>query len=78
MILYFLLVTVRVDSTFKLQLKAIDADTNNEIQGVARIGEKLKFEINLQDASDTVKTSPQNCYAMKADRSGRYDLISDR
>ena len=69
---------VHNNATFKLNLKALDAESNNEIQGVARIGEKLKFEINLQDASDTVKTSPQNCYATRFDGTGRYNLISNR
>ncbi|XP_066922917.1 ZP domain-containing protein-like isoform X2 [Clytia hemisphaerica] len=69
---------VNGDSKFKLQLKAIDAGTNNEIQGVAKIGEKLKFEINLQDPTNTVKTSPQNCYATRYNGTGRYNLIANR
>ena len=69
---------VSVSSSFKLQLKALDAANDNEIQGVARIGEKLKFEINLQDPTNAVKTSPQNCYATRLNGTGRYNLISNR
>ena len=72
----FLIVTD--GSEFKLQLRSFDADTDNEIQGIAEIGEKLKFEINLQDPTNTVKTSPQNCYATRFNGTGRYNLISNR
>ncbi|XP_066930138.1 uncharacterized protein [Clytia hemisphaerica] len=42
------------------------------------INEPLEFQLDIIDAPNTVKTSPQNCYATKADGSGRYNLITDR
>ena len=65
-------------SDFKFELKVMDGNNEaNEIQ-LANIGDRLKFVLNLENAPNQVKTSPQNCFATKPDGSGRYNLISNR
>ena len=65
-------------SNFKFDLKVMDTNNEaNEIQ-LASIGDRLKFVLNLENAPNQVKTSPQNCYATKPDGSGKYSLIKNR
>ncbi|XP_066926759.1 serine-rich adhesin for platelets-like [Clytia hemisphaerica] len=65
-------------SDFKFNLKIMDANNEgNEVQ-LANVGDRLKFVLNLENAPNQVKASPQNCYATKPDGSGRYNLISNR
>ena len=52
-------------------------NNENDVQ-LANIGDPLKFVLNLENAPNQVKTSPQNCYATKTDGSGRYNLIENR
>uniref|UniRef100_A0A7M5WXB5 Uncharacterized protein n=1 Tax=Clytia hemisphaerica TaxID=252671 RepID=A0A7M5WXB5_9CNID len=70
--------SVNGTSDFEFDLKIMDtSDDENEVQ-LANIGEPLKFVLNLENAPNQVKTSPQNCYATKTDGTGRYNLIADR
>uniref|UniRef100_A0A7M5TQX6 ZP domain-containing protein n=1 Tax=Clytia hemisphaerica TaxID=252671 RepID=A0A7M5TQX6_9CNID len=64
-------------SEFSLKMKVTKPGNDEEIQMVT-INEPLEFQLDIVDAPNTVKTSPQNCYATRADGSGRYNLIKDR
>ncbi|XP_066920704.1 uncharacterized protein [Clytia hemisphaerica] len=64
-------------SNFQLELKMTRPDSDKEQQMVT-IGDRLRFTLNLPNAPQNVKTSPQNCYTTRIDGSGRYNLISNR
>jgi len=65
--------TAEFDFTFKVM-----KEDNTEVNGLVYIGEKLIFHLDLQTASTSVKSSPQNCYATKMDGSGKYNLITNK
>ncbi|XP_066930347.1 cuticlin-6-like isoform X3 [Clytia hemisphaerica] len=64
-------------SEFSLKMKVTKPGDDKEIQMVT-INEPLEFQLDIVDAPNAVKTSPQDCYATRADGSGRYNLITDR
>eukprot|EP00111_Clytia_hemisphaerica_P001320 TCONS_00003771-protein len=61
-------------SEFSLKMKVTKPGNDEEIQMVT-INEPLEFQLDIIDAPNTVKTSPQDCYATRADGSGRYKLM---
>uniref|UniRef100_A0A7M5WTV1 Uncharacterized protein n=2 Tax=Clytia hemisphaerica TaxID=252671 RepID=A0A7M5WTV1_9CNID len=69
------------DSVYKLGFKATEVTefgTGKEVEGLIRIGDRLKMEINMVNTIPSVKTSPQICYATRLDGTGRKDFIKNR
>ena len=65
------------ESEFAFDFNILKAGTN-AWTGLIYVGEKMEFDLSLTGASDSIKTSPQDCYATRLDGTGRYDLIKDR
>ena len=65
-------------STFEIDLKVSEAEDGSEIRGIITIGQRIKFDLNLMNPTEEIKTSPQNCYATRYDGTDRYDIISKR
>uniref|UniRef100_A0A7M6DJB4 ZP domain-containing protein n=1 Tax=Clytia hemisphaerica TaxID=252671 RepID=A0A7M6DJB4_9CNID len=69
------------DSVYKLGFKATEVTefgTGKEVEGLIRIGDRLKMEINMVNNFTSVKTSPQSCYATRLDGTGKKDFIKNR
>ncbi|XP_066919363.1 von Willebrand factor D and EGF domain-containing protein-like [Clytia hemisphaerica] len=65
------------ESEFAFDFNILKAGTN-AWTGLIYVGEKMDFDLSLNGASNSIKTSPQDCYATRLDGTGRYDLIKDR
>ena len=66
---------------YKLGFEATEVSefgTGKKVEGLIRIGDRLKMEINMVNPFNSVKTSPQNCYATRLNGTGRFDFIRNR
>ncbi|XP_066919364.1 von Willebrand factor D and EGF domain-containing protein-like [Clytia hemisphaerica] len=65
------------ESDFVFDFDILKAGTN-AWTGLIYVGEKMDFDLSLNGASNSIKTSPQDCYATRLDGTGKYVLIKDR
>eukprot|EP00111_Clytia_hemisphaerica_P012530 TCONS_00036835-protein len=65
------------ESNFGFDFKTLKAGTK-AWTGLVYVGEKMDFDLSLNGVSNSIKTSPQDCYATRLDGTGRYDLIKNK